>query len=242
MGLIERLTTDASSLAGALRTLRMTTPIAKHPTRVFPRRHRGAGRQVRRRAGAALRPRDASPIASSSRAPTATRAGRWRRASRKGDTVCLLMPNRPEFLALWLGVTRVGGVVALLNTNLTGTCARPLHQRGRARSTSSSRPNCSRAFETRAAAPHRRCRALAARRCAAARRSAAHRPRDREALRRPASRQRTAPAHHRGPRALHLHVRHDRPAQGRQHESLPDDARVPRLRRRHGHARDRPHV
>src|SRR5262249_3557390 len=30
------------------------------------------------------------------------------------------MPNRPEFLALWLGVTRVGGVVALLNTNLTG--------------------------------------------------------------------------------------------------------------------------
>src|SRR5437660_6707490 len=31
-----------------------------------------------------------------------------------------MMPNRPEFLALWLGVTRVGGVVALVNTNLTG--------------------------------------------------------------------------------------------------------------------------
>ena len=30
------------------------------------------------------------------------------------------MPNRPEFMALWLGVTRVGGVVALLNTHLTG--------------------------------------------------------------------------------------------------------------------------
>ncbi len=30
------------------------------------------------------------------------------------------MPNRPEYLAIWLGVTRVGGVVALLNTNLTG--------------------------------------------------------------------------------------------------------------------------
>ena len=39
------------------------------------------------------------------------------------------MPNRPEFLALWLGVTRIGGVVALLNTNLTGLGARPLHQR-----------------------------------------------------------------------------------------------------------------
>ena len=31
------------------------------------------------------------------------------------------MPNRPEYLAVWLGVTRVGGVVALLNTNLVGT-------------------------------------------------------------------------------------------------------------------------
>ena len=30
------------------------------------------------------------------------------------------MPNRPEYLAVWLGLTRVGGVVALLNTNLTG--------------------------------------------------------------------------------------------------------------------------
>jgi len=37
------------------------------------------------------------------------------------DTVCLLMPNRPEFLAIWIGVTRAGGVVALLNTNLMGT-------------------------------------------------------------------------------------------------------------------------
>ena len=29
------------------------------------------------------------------------------------------MPNCPDYLAFWLGVTRVGGVVALLNTNLT---------------------------------------------------------------------------------------------------------------------------
>src|SRR5207253_1813795 len=33
---------------------------------------------------------------------------------------CLLMLNRPEYLAIWLGITRVGGVVALLNTNLAG--------------------------------------------------------------------------------------------------------------------------
>jgi fatty-acyl-CoA synthase len=37
-----------------------------------------------------------------------------------GDVVCLLMPNCPEYVAIWLGITRVGGVVSLLNTNLVG--------------------------------------------------------------------------------------------------------------------------
>jgi len=36
------------------------------------------------------------------------------------DVVCLLMGNCPEYLAVWLGVTRVGATVALVNTNLTG--------------------------------------------------------------------------------------------------------------------------
>jgi fatty-acyl-CoA synthase len=37
-----------------------------------------------------------------------------------GEPVALLAPNRPEYLACWLGVTRVGGVVALVNSNLRG--------------------------------------------------------------------------------------------------------------------------
>jgi fatty-acyl-CoA synthase len=37
-----------------------------------------------------------------------------------GEVVCLLMPNCPEYLAIWLGITRVGGIVSLLNTNLQG--------------------------------------------------------------------------------------------------------------------------
>jgi fatty-acyl-CoA synthase len=37
-----------------------------------------------------------------------------------GEVVALLAPNRPEYLACWLGVTRVGGVVALINANLKG--------------------------------------------------------------------------------------------------------------------------
>ncbi len=39
----------------------------------------------------------------------------------KGDVVCLLMTNRPEYFAVWLGITSVGVVVSLLNTNLGGT-------------------------------------------------------------------------------------------------------------------------
>src|SRR5689334_15057574 len=36
MGLLDRLTAEVISLKGALRTLKLTTPIAKNPTRVFP--------------------------------------------------------------------------------------------------------------------------------------------------------------------------------------------------------------
>lgn len=46
----------------------------------------------------------------------------WGLRQRVGDggVVCLLMRNCPEYMALWLGITRIGGVVALLNTRLSG--------------------------------------------------------------------------------------------------------------------------
>jgi len=37
-----------------------------------------------------------------------------------GDVVALLMPNRPEYLAAWLGLTRTGLTVALINPALRG--------------------------------------------------------------------------------------------------------------------------
>jgi len=37
-----------------------------------------------------------------------------------GDIVALMMQNRPEYFAIWLGIVQIGGVVALLNINLTG--------------------------------------------------------------------------------------------------------------------------
>ena len=52
----------------------------------------------------------------------ANRYARWALAREvgKGDTVALIMPNRPEYLAIWLGITSVGAVVALINTQLRG--------------------------------------------------------------------------------------------------------------------------
>ena len=47
---------------------------------------------------------------------------RWAtaRGLKKGDAVALLMPNRPEYAAIWFGLVRAGIGVALVNTNLVG--------------------------------------------------------------------------------------------------------------------------
>ena len=39
----------------------------------------------------------------------------------KGETVCLFLPGQPDYLAAWLGITKVGGVAALINTKLVGS-------------------------------------------------------------------------------------------------------------------------
>jgi fatty-acyl-CoA synthase len=51
------------------------------------------------------------------------RYSRWARAQgiAKGQVVGLLMQNQPDYLAIWLGITRIGGVVALLNTDISET-------------------------------------------------------------------------------------------------------------------------
>ncbi|KAJ8679470.1 hypothetical protein QAD02_015257 [Eretmocerus hayati] len=36
----------------------------------------------------------------------------------KGDAVALLMPNRPEYVGIWLGLGKLGVITALINTNL----------------------------------------------------------------------------------------------------------------------------
>ncbi|HEY6259044.1 MAG TPA: long-chain-acyl-CoA synthetase [Xanthobacteraceae bacterium] len=110
---------DLACLRGALRTLRMTTSIARHPTRIFPAI---IDELAARYGDAPALLSDRESFTYRQLAARANRYARWALAEgvQKGDTICLMMPNRPEYMALWLGVTRVGGVVALINTNLTG--------------------------------------------------------------------------------------------------------------------------
>jgi len=52
----------------------------------------------------------------------ANRYAHWAkgRGIRRGDTVALLMPNRLEYVAIWVGLAKAGVATALINNNLTG--------------------------------------------------------------------------------------------------------------------------
>jgi fatty-acyl-CoA synthase len=120
MGLIDRLKGDVTCLKGALRTLKQVKPIVEHPERVFP----VAIDELAGEFGdAPALLSDRERFSYRELTARANRYARWALANgvAKGDTVCLLMPNRPEYMAIWLGVTRVGGVASLLNTNLAGS-------------------------------------------------------------------------------------------------------------------------
>ena len=52
----------------------------------------------------------------------ANRYAHWGRTRglKAGDTVALFMPNRLEYLAIWLGLNKLGVITALINNSLTG--------------------------------------------------------------------------------------------------------------------------
>jgi len=108
-----------TALRDWVRALEATAPIAANPRRLLPciiedmARSRGDAPALVA-AGENLTYREL--------AARANIFARWAldQGLAKGDTVCLMMPNRPEYLAIWLGLTRVGVVVALINTHLRG--------------------------------------------------------------------------------------------------------------------------
>src|SRR5437879_3817923 len=110
---------DRSAAQAWLRALELTARIPKHPHRILST----VIEELAQKFGdAPALLSDRERLTYRALAERSNRYARWALAHglAKGDTVCLLMPNRPEFMAIWLGVTRAGGVVALLNTNLAG--------------------------------------------------------------------------------------------------------------------------
>lgn len=110
---------DASTAQAWLRALELTAPIASNPDRILP----AVILEVAARMGDA--PALLSGQESFSYRALAERTNQYARWAinqglEKGDVVCLLMANRPEFMAIWLGITSAGAVVSLLNTNLAG--------------------------------------------------------------------------------------------------------------------------
>jgi fatty-acyl-CoA synthase len=109
-----------SALRDWVRALEATATIAGNPQRILPR----VIEELAETRG------DAPALLSAHECLTyralddrANRYARWALEQNlgKGEAVCLVMPNRPEYLAIWLGISKVGGVVSLINTNLRGT-------------------------------------------------------------------------------------------------------------------------
>ena len=117
--MFERLRGDFTYLRCAWRTLRRTRPIGSNPSRVFPL----VVDEVAARYGdkPALYS-DRESLTYRALVARSLRYSRWALAQgvARGEVVALLMTNRPEYVAAWLGIIRAGGAVALLNTNLTG--------------------------------------------------------------------------------------------------------------------------
>jgi fatty-acyl-CoA synthase len=110
---------ELSASKAWLRALEMTAKIEEAPARIFP--------LVVEELGARFGTAPAligthQTLSHAELGQRANRYARWALAQgiAKGDCVALLLANCPDYLAIWLGITRIGGLVALINTHLKG--------------------------------------------------------------------------------------------------------------------------
>jgi fatty-acyl-CoA synthase len=105
--------------AAWLRALERTAPIADNPNRIFPVIVEQLGEKFADKSALLC---DRHGLSFADLSARANQYARWaiERGVKKGDVICLNMPNCAEYLAVWIGITSIGSVVALLNTNLVG--------------------------------------------------------------------------------------------------------------------------
>ncbi|HEY2379382.1 MAG TPA: long-chain-acyl-CoA synthetase [Gemmatimonadaceae bacterium] len=101
------------------RALALTAPIAQNPTTTLPIRVSEMAETWGERVALIGEDETLSYRGLAERSNRYTRWALEHRISR-GDVVCLVMHNCPEYLAAWLGITRTGAIAALINTNLVG--------------------------------------------------------------------------------------------------------------------------
>jgi fatty-acyl-CoA synthase len=112
-------TQGTSATHAWVRALELTAPIAANPQVTLPVL---VDRLAEKFGAAPALLGDDETLTYRELAQRSNRYARWalEQGIGAGDVVCLLMANCPDYLALWLGVTRTGAIVALINTNLVG--------------------------------------------------------------------------------------------------------------------------
>jgi fatty-acyl-CoA synthase len=108
-----------TALRDWVRALEATAPIAQNPQRLL---YDIIADVAQRRADApALLSKD-KHVSYRTLIERANRYARWALDQNlaKGDVVALMLPNCPDYMAIWLGLSSVGITVALLNTQLRG--------------------------------------------------------------------------------------------------------------------------
>jgi fatty-acyl-CoA synthase len=118
MTVVREAAIDTPSKAWA-RALTLTASIARNPSSTLPTQIN----DLAERFGSSIALiGDDETLTYEELASRANRFTRWalRQGIERGDVVCLVMQNCPTYLAAWLGITRIGAIVALVNTNLVG--------------------------------------------------------------------------------------------------------------------------
>ncbi len=100
-----------------LRALETTARATRDPARILPRAVNEWAAQRGERAALVSERETLSYCALAGRM---NRYSRWALAEKiaKGETVALMMGNRPEYFAIWLGLTQIGAIVALVSPQL----------------------------------------------------------------------------------------------------------------------------
>lgn len=119
MRALSGLISELAYLRGALRTLNRVKPIKSTPNRTVLDRLEEVIAQNHKRIALIS---EHETLTYGQMGERINRVARWARANgiKTGDTVALFLPNRPDYLCIWLGIARAGGATALLNTSQSG--------------------------------------------------------------------------------------------------------------------------